>query len=218
MAAKNPPLIPGTAAVPGIPATGALGAFAGRAGAGADQGRRDRAGARVAAGTAAGATGGGGAGAAAAGHAAVPGLPAGTLAIEPAPGNADLAPLASPRAVTPVTTPAATPASTPSPTGSSPAGRQYATPGTRDQQAFISLVAPGAVAAQQRYGVPAAVTIAQAIEESAWGRSSLAAQYHNLFGIKGTGPAGSVSLPTSEYQGGHWVTVDAQFRVVPQRR
>ena len=52
----------------------------------------------------------------------------------------------------------------------SPAGRQYATPGTRDQQAFISLVAPGAIAAQQRCGVPAAVTIAQAIEESAWGQ------------------------------------------------
>ena len=69
----------------------------------------------------------------------------------------------------------------------------YATPGTRDQQAFISLVAPGAIAAQQRFGVPAAVTIAQAIEESAWGQSGLAAQYHNLFGIKGTGPAGSVS-------------------------
>src|SRR6202000_420706 len=65
----------------------------------------------------------------------------------------------------------------------------------------------------QRYGVPAAVTIAQAIEESAWGRSGLAAQYHNLFGIKGTGPAGSVSLPTSEYEGGQWVTIDAQFRV-----
>jgi hypothetical protein len=61
--------------------------------------------------------------------------------------------------------------------------------------------------------VPAAVTIAQAIEESAWGQSGLAAQYHNLFGIKGTGPAGSVSLPTAEYQDGQWVTIDAQFRV-----
>jgi hypothetical protein len=57
------------------------------------------------------------------------------------------------------------------------------------------------------------VTIAQAIEESAWGRSGLAAKYHNLFGIKGSGPAGSVSLPTSEFQGGQWVTIDARFRV-----
>ena len=38
-------------------------------------------------------------------------------------------------------------------------------PGTAAQQAFISLVAPGALATQQRYGIPAAVTIAQAIDE-----------------------------------------------------
>jgi flagellum-specific peptidoglycan hydrolase FlgJ len=95
---------------------------------------------------------------------------------------------------------------------SSPPGH-YATPGTRNQQAFISLVAPGAVAAQQRYGVPASVTIAQAIEESAWGQSGLAARYHNLFGIKGAGPSGSVTLPTQEYEDGGWVTVDAQFAV-----
>jgi flagellum-specific peptidoglycan hydrolase FlgJ len=111
------------------------------------------------------------------------------------------------RSATPV--PAASP--------SMPAGRsspsQHTTPATRDQQAFISLVAPGAVAARQRYGVPASVTIAQAIEESAWGQSSLAARYHNLFGIKGTGPAGSVALPTQEYENGSWFTTDAQFAV-----
>jgi flagellum-specific peptidoglycan hydrolase FlgJ len=104
-------------------------------------------------------------------------------------------------------------AASPSPSSASSSPKQYATPGTRDQQAFISLVAPGTVAAQQRYGVPASVTIAQAIEESAWGQSSLAAQYHNLFGIKGTGPAGSVTLPTQEYENGSWVTVGAQFAV-----
>ena len=63
-------------------------------------------------------------------------------------------------------------------------------PGTAAQQAFISLVAPGAIAAQHRYGVPAAVTIAQAIDESGWGQSELATADHNLFGIKGAGPAG----------------------------
>src|SRR6266568_9261963 len=47
-------------------------------------------------------------------------------------------------------------------------------PGTAAQQAFIGLVAPGAIAAQQRYGIPAAVTIAQAIDESGWGQSELA--------------------------------------------
>ena len=56
------------------------------------------------------------------------------------------------------------------------------------------------------------VTIAQAIDESGWGRSSLAAKDHNLFGIKGTGPAGSESLPTQEYEHGQSVTRVAAFR------
>jgi len=84
---------------------------------------------------------------------------------------------------------------------------------TRAQQAFIDAVAPGAIAAQHRYGVPAAVTIAQAIDESGWGQSQLAAQDHNLFGIKGTGPAGSVPLPTEEYVNGQQVSTSASFRV-----
>jgi hypothetical protein len=86
------------------------------------------------------------------------------------------------------------------------------TPGTKAQQEFISTVAPGAIAAQQRWGVPAAVTIAQAIEESNWGSSELAAKDHNLFGIKGTGPAGTADYPTQEYTGGQWVTITAGFR------
>ena len=86
-------------------------------------------------------------------------------------------------------------------------------PGTAAQQSFVSLVAPGAIAAQQRYGIPAAVTIAQAIDESGWGQSELATADHNLFGIKGTGPAGSDMRPTQEYENGIWVTRTAPFRV-----
>jgi len=86
-------------------------------------------------------------------------------------------------------------------------------PGTAAQQAFVSLVAPGAIAAQQRYGIPAAVTIAQAIDESGWGQSELATADHNLFGIKGIGPAGSDMRPTQEYENGIWVTRTAPFRV-----
>jgi flagellum-specific peptidoglycan hydrolase FlgJ len=85
--------------------------------------------------------------------------------------------------------------------------------GTISQQAFIDEIAPGAIATQQKYGVPAAVTIAQAIDESGWGQSQLATQDNNLFGIKGAGPAGSNSKPTQEYENGQWVTVNAGFRV-----
>jgi lysozyme len=85
--------------------------------------------------------------------------------------------------------------------------------GTISQQAFIDEIAPGAIATQQKYGVPAAVTIAQAIDESGWGQSQLATQDNNLFGIKGAGPAGSDSKPTQEYENGQWVTINAGFRV-----
>jgi flagellum-specific peptidoglycan hydrolase FlgJ len=88
-----------------------------------------------------------------------------------------------------------------------------ATPGSAAQRAFINQIAPGAIAAQQTYGVPAAVTIAQAIDESGWGQSSLASEDYNLFGIKGTGPAGSVALPTQEVYDGQTVNITADFRV-----
>jgi flagellum-specific peptidoglycan hydrolase FlgJ len=143
-----------------------------------------------------------------AGDAQIPGVvtPAATA---PAP-----AVTSTPRpAAAPTPRPAARPAATREPYRKHTAQQQAPAPGTQAQQAFISLIAPGAIAAQQRFGVPAAVTIAQAIEESAWGNSGLAAQDHNLFGIKGTGPAGSVTLPTSEYLSGQWVSTDAPFRV-----
>jgi flagellum-specific peptidoglycan hydrolase FlgJ len=85
--------------------------------------------------------------------------------------------------------------------------------GTPSEQHFIAAVAPGAIAAQRRYGVPAAVTIAQAIDESGWGQSTLASADNNLFGIKGSGPAGSVFLPTQEYENGQFVTLTMPFRV-----
>jgi flagellum-specific peptidoglycan hydrolase FlgJ len=85
--------------------------------------------------------------------------------------------------------------------------------GTSAEQAFIGEIAPGAVAAQRRYGVPASVTIAQAIVESGWGRSHLASRDHNLFGIKGTGPAGRDLHPAQEYENGQTVTRTNSFRV-----
>jgi len=81
------------------------------------------------------------------------------------------------------------------------------------QQAFIAGIASGAVAAQRKYGVPASVTIAQAIVESGWGESHLASQDHNLFGIKGAGPAGSDAQPTWEYINRQQVATTSPFRV-----
>ena len=81
---------------------------------------------------------------------------------------------------------------------------------TSSQQAFIGEVAPGAIAAQRKYGVPASVTIAQAIDESGWGQSTLATKDHNLFGIKGTGPAGSDPLPPRSTRTASWCRAPAR--------
>ena len=49
---------------------------------------------------------------------------------------------------------------------------------------FLAAAVPGAQRGWREYGVPASVTIAQAILESGWGRSGLASVDRNYFGIK----------------------------------
>ncbi|MBG0567515.1 sporangiospore maturation cell wall hydrolase GsmA [Actinoplanes aureus] len=49
---------------------------------------------------------------------------------------------------------------------------------------FIKAAVPGAQQGWRQYGVPPSVTIAQAILESGWGKSSLSATDRNYFGIK----------------------------------
>ncbi|WP_205590204.1 glycoside hydrolase family 73 protein [Brevibacillus laterosporus] len=65
-------------------------------------------------------------------------------------------------------------------------------------QDFITKIAPNAVVDMKKTKIPASLTIAQAILESAWGESGLTKKGNNLFGIKGTGPAGVCAMPTKE--------------------
>ncbi len=86
-----------------------------------------------------------------------------------------------------------------------------------NRQAFIARVAPAAKASQAKVGVPASVTIAQAIVESGWGQSQLTRRAHNYFGIKCTTKrsptqAGCVAMATAEYVRGRRVTVVERFR------
>lgn len=60
--------------------------------------------------------------------------------------------------------------------------------------------------------IPASLIIAQAALESNWGTSGLTKKGNNLFGIKGKGPAGSCTMPTTEYVKGKPIKVDAAFR------
>ena len=89
------------------------------------------------------------------------------------------------------------------------------------QEAFIARAARAARATAKEYGVPAAVTLAQAALESDWGRAHMG-EANNYFGIKAydkggvpqIGPIakGFVTLPTREVVNGRSITVNARFR------
>jgi murein DD-endopeptidase MepM/ murein hydrolase activator NlpD len=119
-----------------------------------------------------------------------------------------------PSSGTPAPAPRPAPAPTPNP-GPPPSGVGGSAPIgqiPRTGNAFIDSIAADAIRNQRETGVPASVTIAQAILESGWGRSELSRQANNFFGIKGTGPAGSVTMRTREVINGRDVYVNAQFR------
>jgi hypothetical protein len=80
---------------------------------------------------------------------------------------------------------------------------------------FIAEVGAAAQSSMRTTGVPASVTVAQAILESDWGRSRLTRQGNNLFGIKalnGPGPDGVVTLATWEHVSDGDLVVQATFK------
>ena len=72
-------------------------------------------------------------------------------------------------------------------------------------------VATAATASQQRWSVPASVTLAQWAVESAWG-AAMPPDSNNPFGIKAVASQRSVASATREVMDGQDVTVTASFR------
>lgn len=81
--------------------------------------------------------------------------------------------------------------------------------GQNDKQAFFEALLPAAIESEKKYGVPAELTLAQAALESGWAASPIGG--YNIFGIKGTGPAGKTSVSTKEFYDGKWVNVKDGF-------
>jgi len=80
---------------------------------------------------------------------------------------------------------------------------------------FIQAAIEPAQDSQRETGVPASVTIGQAIHESAWGTSRLSREGNNYFGIKATngpGPRGVINARTWEHIDGENLTVTDAFR------
>ncbi len=83
------------------------------------------------------------------------------------------------------------------------------------QVAFLKRVTAAALASQEQFGIPASVTIAQAILESGWGQSKLALEANNYFGVKARAGEPSITLPTMEFQQGQKVWIKADFAAYP---
>lgn len=85
---------------------------------------------------------------------------------------------------------------------------------------FLEEMIPHAQEMQRRTGIPASVALAQAALESGFGRSLLAKQAKNLFGVKAgkSWKGETISLPTTEYIQGKPVRVVARWRKYPSYR
>lgn len=93
-----------------------------------------------------------------------------------------------------------------------------------DNEKFIEEIGAMAKADMAKRGICAAVTVAQAILESGWGKSDLAVKAKNIFGMKcslsgNTWPGSSwdgkssYNKSTGEYYSGSYTSVKADFRV-----
>lgn len=111
------------------------------------------------------------------------------------------------------------------PSGSSPSAAMPATTGageqmaatspapavdiSGDKQTFISSLLPAAMEESKRTGVDPRIIVAQAAQETGWGKS---APGNNFFGIKSHGQSGGQTLPTNEVIDGKTVRINDSFR------
>ncbi len=96
-------------------------------------------------------------------------------------------------------------------------GTTYGPKPVIEKDKFLDLASGLAGESSAKYGMSAALQTAQAILETGWGQSVPVDKYsgkfsNNLFGIKGSGPSGSVISNTWEEYNGQTFRVDANFR------
>lgn len=88
----------------------------------------------------------------------------------------------------------------------------------QSQSEFLRNAVPAAQYTHKTYGVPASITLAQAILESGWGKSALAQKANNFFGVKAAAhaaPDSYAEFPTYEFVDGRKTAVMAQFAKYP---
>lgn len=84
------------------------------------------------------------------------------------------------------------------------------------RQDFVREIIPTAQKLQRQYGILASISMAQAMVESDFGQSQLAADYYNLYGVKTTSDdPNSVDFATAEYIDDQWIEIIDYFKVYP---
>lgn len=83
---------------------------------------------------------------------------------------------------------------------------------SREKEEFIVQLSGHAKALQEEHDLLPSISIGQAILESEWGTSELAAENKNLYGIKGSDPNNTAMMPTKEFVEGEWIEIEAPFR------
>lgn len=81
------------------------------------------------------------------------------------------------------------------------------------EESFIQLLLPVSQKMYELYNVRPSISIAQAILESDWGESELAADYNNLYGRKTSDLSRAVLMETSEFANGEWIVIQDYFKV-----
>ncbi len=76
---------------------------------------------------------------------------------------------------------------------------------------FLQNAKTAALVVSAQSGLPAGITVAQAVLESNWGESLLSRDAHNYFGIKAHADHHRVAYPTFEVVNGRTVRVTAEF-------
>lgn len=96
-------------------------------------------------------------------------------------------------------------------------GKTYKSKPIVEKSQFLDFISPMASQSREKTGMSAALQAAQAILETGWGQSTPVDKYsgkmsYNMFGIKGSGSAGSVISNTWEEYNGNAFRIDAKFR------
>lgn len=85
---------------------------------------------------------------------------------------------------------------------------------TDDNKMFINSIAEACIKLYDKYKILPSLTIAQAIKESAWGKSKLSSLHYNFFGMKWNSKCkcNFVEYNTKEWNGKEYITIKAKFR------